>query len=408
MKRRLRFCLLTTFYPPYAFGGDGILVQQLAHLLADEGHHVEVIHCQDSFELLRPAQCGNLAYRSHPKVLVHTLGSALGPLSPLLTHTSGHPVANRSHIEKILAQGFDVIHYHNISLIGGPGLMQLGEGFKVYTSHEYWLHCPTHLLLKWGREPCRSKQCALCCLSQSRPPQMWRYGSLMERCCREIDLFLYPAEFGREKHLEAGLPGPVDVLPNFVPDRGLSSTREREGFLYVGRLEEEKGVENLIPVFERLPECRLTIAGKGSLGPKLTEASANLPNVELAGYIEPDKLPELIAGSKAVLLPSRSYELLPLVLLEAFCQSTPVVVSPLGELPRIAHESGTGLVAQTTDEWVEALRTLDRSPEQIESMSKKARAYYLSHNSPSVHLKRYFSLLEPGLTRSYSKEVLSP
>ena len=407
MKRRLRFCLITTFYPPYAFGGDAILVQQLAHSLADEGHHVEVIHCQDSFELLRPRQCGNLAYQPHPKVLVHTLGSALGPFSPLLTHACGHPVANRTRIEEILAQGFDVIHYHNISLVGGPGLMQLGEGYKVYTSHEYWLHCPTHLLLKWGREPCLSKECALCCMSQSRPPQAWRYGSLMERCCREIDLFLYPTEFGREKHLEAGLPGPVDVLPNFVPDRGLSSPKEREGFLYVGRLEEEKGVEDLLPVFERLPEHRLTIVGKGTLASKLSEASEGLANVELSGYIAPDRLPHLIAGCQAVLLPSRCYELLPLVLLEAFCQSTPVVVSPLGELPRIAHDSGSGLVARTTDEWVEAVRTLDRDPGLTDSMSKQARAYYLSHYSPDIHLERYFSLLEPGLKRSYSKEVLS-
>jgi glycosyltransferase involved in cell wall biosynthesis len=112
----------------------------------------------------------------------------------------------------------------------------------------------------------------------------------MERCCREIDLFLYPTEFGREKHLEAGLPGPVGVLPNFVPDRLLPSPGPGEGFLYVGRLEEEKGVEDLIPVFERLPDHRLTIVGKGALASKLSDASAGLPNVELSGYIAPEKL----------------------------------------------------------------------------------------------------------------------
>jgi hypothetical protein len=48
----LRFCFLTTFYPPYNFGGDGIGIQRLARGLARQGHHVTVVHDVDAYRLL--------------------------------------------------------------------------------------------------------------------------------------------------------------------------------------------------------------------------------------------------------------------------------------------------------------------------------------------------------------------
>ena len=40
----LRFCMLTTFYPPYAFGGDAIGIQRLSRALVRRGHQVTVVH----------------------------------------------------------------------------------------------------------------------------------------------------------------------------------------------------------------------------------------------------------------------------------------------------------------------------------------------------------------------------
>ena len=49
--RPLRFCMITTFYPPYNCGGDGIFVHQLSNELARRGHQVDVIHCIDAYRL---------------------------------------------------------------------------------------------------------------------------------------------------------------------------------------------------------------------------------------------------------------------------------------------------------------------------------------------------------------------
>ena len=35
------FCMVTTFYPPYHFGGDALYVYRLSNALARRGHHVQ-------------------------------------------------------------------------------------------------------------------------------------------------------------------------------------------------------------------------------------------------------------------------------------------------------------------------------------------------------------------------------
>ena len=60
-RRPLRFAFLTTFYPPYNFGGDGIGIERLAHGLVRAGHEVTVIHDADAYETLAPKPPTRLA-----------------------------------------------------------------------------------------------------------------------------------------------------------------------------------------------------------------------------------------------------------------------------------------------------------------------------------------------------------
>ena len=65
--------MITTFYPPYNFGGDGILVKQLSNELARRGHRVDIIHCIDTYRL--GASLPSAGYQDHPNVTVHGLKS---------------------------------------------------------------------------------------------------------------------------------------------------------------------------------------------------------------------------------------------------------------------------------------------------------------------------------------------
>ena len=61
----MRFCMVTTFYPPYNFGGDGIFVHQLSNELAKRGHYVEVVHCTDAYHIMG-GRAPSTTYSDHP------------------------------------------------------------------------------------------------------------------------------------------------------------------------------------------------------------------------------------------------------------------------------------------------------------------------------------------------------
>ena len=76
----MRFCMVTTFYPPYHFGGDALFVQALGRALVARGHHVEVVHCEDAFRLQGREQSAGGGEQDG--VLVHRIRSPFGMLLP--------------------------------------------------------------------------------------------------------------------------------------------------------------------------------------------------------------------------------------------------------------------------------------------------------------------------------------
>ena len=115
MSRPLRFLHLTTFYPPYSFGGDATYLHRLCHALGDADHHVDVVHCLDSYYSLHPNQ-PEIQYPAHPNVATYPLRSGLKWVYPLLTHQTGRPLLKQRRIEELFASHrYDVVHFHNIS-----------------------------------------------------------------------------------------------------------------------------------------------------------------------------------------------------------------------------------------------------------------------------------------------------
>ena len=52
MAEPLSFCMVTTFYPPYHFGGDAIHAYRLTNALARRGHEVTVVYSEDAYRAL--------------------------------------------------------------------------------------------------------------------------------------------------------------------------------------------------------------------------------------------------------------------------------------------------------------------------------------------------------------------
>ena len=62
----LKFLHLTTFYPPYSFGGDAMYIYRLCHALADEGHQVDVVHSVDAYRVAAPGASRSAVPRRIP------------------------------------------------------------------------------------------------------------------------------------------------------------------------------------------------------------------------------------------------------------------------------------------------------------------------------------------------------
>ena len=402
MRSPLRFCMITTFYPPYNFGGDGIFVHRLSNELARLGHKVDVIHCRDSYRLLAhraPAQ----TYTNHPNVTVHSLRSRFGALSPLVTQQTGSPLLKVDAIRAILSSGFDVIHYHNISLIGGPKILEYGRAIKLYTMHEYWLVCPMHTLFRFNRAACTHADCLLCSLMYGRPPQWWRYTGLLKRAVRHVDAFMAPSRFCKDAHLRRGLDAPIIHLPLFVPaatstPQPADASPEEAGhlpyFLFVGRLEKLKGLHTLLPVFQRYARARLLIAGTGGDEQNLRRLAEGCNRIEFLGQQTAEQLRILYREATAVVVPSICYETFSLAAIEAFQQQTPVVVRNQGALPELIRESGGGLVYDTNEQLHAALdRLLDR-PEERRRLGESGHDAYMRQWTAEAYMARYFGLID--------------
>lgn len=393
----MRFCMMTTYYPPHNLGGDGIFVRSLANELAQRGHEVDIIHCLDAYSLTGRGKPTTI-YQDHPNVTVHGLKSPFGMFSPLATQQTGVPFFKLRAIEKILKKGFDVIHYHNVSLVGGPGVFQYGNGIKLYTTHECWLICPTHVMFKFKRSPCTRKTCLLCSLVYRRPPQLWRYFGLLERAARHVDAFLAPSRFVQDLHYKMGFKGSFTHLPNFVPEVSfapLPSPKGKPYFLFVGRLEKLKGLQTILPLFKRYDKARLRVVGTGIYEPHLRRLAGICANVEFLGYVDDFKrLQNLYRGAVALIVPSIGYEIFPLVILEAFRQQRPVIVRNLGGMPEIIEESDGGFVYDNEKELVAAMDRLIDDPSLVQQLGSRGYNAYRRHWTTEAHIDRYLALIQ--------------
>ena len=403
MSRPLNFLHLTTFYPPYSFGGDAMYIYRLAHALGDLGHHVDVIHCIDSYHLLHPAE-PEIKFADHPNVTTHGLRTGYGWLSPLVTHQSGKPYLNRKHILAVFnKKQFDVIHYHNISLLG-PNVLTFepdaSRAVKMYMTHEHWLICPTHVLWKFNRRPCEKPECLRCTIMAKRPPQLWRYTGQLEKASQHVDQFVSPSRFTAHMHAERGFPQPVAHLPYFIErvDNDWKSPgprpQENPYFLFVGRLETIKGLQTLIPLWKNVDGIDLLIAGTGTSERQLRAQAAANPRIKFLGPLPQRQLGALYFHALACIVPSITYETFGMIIIESLARKTPVIARDLGALPEVIHDSGGGFIYRTDEELLTAMNRIAKSPQLRTDLGENGYRAFVKWWSREAHMGLYFDFLK--------------
>ncbi|HNX23079.1 MAG TPA: glycosyltransferase [Spirochaetota bacterium] len=130
---------------------------------------------------------------------------------------------------------------------------------------------------------------------------------------------------------------------------------DRPVILYVGRISDEKGVNELPFIYSRvkeeLPDVQLVIAGKG---PEEDKLKAAMPDVQFLGWVEHNSLPDIYSAADILILPSR-FDTFGNVIVEAFSCGCPVVsYNTKGPRDIIVNEK-SGYLVNTKEKMAEAV-----------------------------------------------------
>jgi glycosyltransferase involved in cell wall biosynthesis len=202
---------------------------------------------------------------------------------------------------------------------------------------------------------------------------------------KDVDLFMAPSEFLRQKYVAAGFPGDrITVKPHFAKLEPQTYDGDRRYALFVGRLSSEKGVHTLIAAWKRLPHIPLIILGDGPRAQELRTEARELNNITFAGAVSRQDVLGYLQHAKYLVLPSECYETFSMVMLEAFACSTPVIGSRLGAIPEFLCEGRNGLLFTPGDSADLATRAsyLWSRPDVASELGRRARQDHEARFTP--------------------------
>lgn len=268
----------------------------------------------------------------------------------------------------------DVVHINNFNyqltsaIIYSVDKYRRESGRKVkivYTAHDFSLICPAHSIMN---NSTGDKECSLCCnnsaiscikyrcvkhsLSKSVLGAMESAFNKVRRAYEKIDVIVCPSNASKRYiDMHPSLRGKTQILYHFINDYDycrelcMNNSVKEDFFLLASSLTEEKGIPFVAEAIRRLPTEHFKIAGEGPL----RSAIADLPNVEILGFLEHGELLQVMRSAKAFILASRCQEVYGLVSAEAILTGTPVVAADIGGIPEVVTEGTNGLLFRCED-----------------------------------------------------------
>lgn len=377
----MRILIVTSYYDPHIIGGAEVCAQNLARTFSARGHDVAVLaaapsqaeECWDApFENYRIYRIGSAHIRS-----VFDIRSAPAWQKPIWHAQDVLDPRNEARIDRVVRDFRpDFIHVHWISGLGYNGLNAFGRHDVpvAITLHDLALPCLRTTMFR-GDHECVS-QCTDCKLSMAAKLRYIRHIPRLG--------FISPS---RANLAKVGAFLPIDPYPRFhilnpttypAPSHP-HTTSDRTRLLFVGRLENTKGIAFLLEALEPLAErfdFTLKVLGKGPDEAALRARFGHHPWLEIAGHVPLQQVADDMAGSDLLLVPSLWMENSPGVVIQALGVGLPVFASDKGGLPELVEPGRNGFIAPAGDtaRWREQLAAILTAPEQLAGLRAQAEA----------------------------------
>jgi glycosyltransferase involved in cell wall biosynthesis len=168
---------------------------------------------------------------------------------------------------------------------------------------------------------------------------------------------------------------------------------------FIGRLEVEKGILNLLRSLE-FPEMRvvtLLIAGDGPLTgeiKRIIHEGGNGNRIRLVGWVDHDMVCDILKSIRLLVVPSMT-EGLPNIVLESMSCGTPVLATSVGGIPDLIIDNVTGFIL--TDDSPQSICTgIIRAlkSDRIDSITLEARNLVSREFTKNVAVEHWRSILD--------------
>jgi glycosyltransferase involved in cell wall biosynthesis len=259
----------------------------------------------------------------------------------------------RREIQKIQP---DIIHLHNVKKYTIALLKALRNYPVIQTVHDFSAICPTGWNLHEDREPCATGLTLRCWWRHKRGYNSAAYLSLLFSFYRmrkllkkTVQKFIAPSPL-LEHYLRINHFGATIYLPPFGDKLSLPSFSQiKPGhFLYVGQLEQQKGVDILVEEFalacQQNKNLILKLAGTGAEENTLREkvtAQGLEKNIIFLGWVKPGKY---FDECMALIFSSVGLESFGMVITEAMAHGRAVIGTRRGPTTWLVDEGETGLL----------------------------------------------------------------
>lgn len=371
----MKILLTSSLYPtplvPKVVGGAEIFARRFAEGLAERGDAVEVVRARTSSGQqaetcnginvhTAPVQNVYLPFVEQKSVVMRSIWHAIEDwqiLAPMIA-------------ERIQAFKPDVIHSNNLSgLTTAVWRVAAQLGVPVlHTIHDYYLTCPRCSRFSEGRS-CETTCTSCGILTYHR-----------RRATHWLSAVVGVSERVLSIHTDLGLFADTPIrtvihnastAPPSAPCLRPPCTAEVT-FGFIGRLTEEKGIDNLMRALAMLPRERFKtlIAGRVSdQEQRRLRALAHDARVEFLGFVAPD---EFYQAVDVVIAPSIWHDPGPLVVADAKAAGRPLLGTRFGGMPEAIEHGVTGWLTEADpDSLAQSMLYIAANPRKIAEISER-------------------------------------
>lgn len=404
----------------YLKGGSEVVYFQTANVLAEHGHRNVFFSMQHPEN--RPTEASDLFVPYIDFNNLENIGKSFAGALRILYYFK-----SKQLLTKLLDRyNVDIAHLHNVHHQISPSILHVlkKRGIPiVMTLHDYKMVCASYNLLVEER-PCEVcvrgnyyKAITYKCVKDSHYKsflaaiEMYLHHKIMD-IYDNVDVFIAPSLFLKNKLIEMGFKKKIAYLPNFINSERFNildlsindSKKDEKTFIYFGRLTHGKGLVTLLEAAnlwlqnDDSANVVVKIIGDGILKDELQEIvkTTMIHNVRFLGYMKREELFREIKKSIAVVIPSEWYENNPMAVIEAFALGKPVIGSRIAGIPELVKDDYTGLTFQTKNAFDLYLKMkfVIENPDKTKLMGQNARSFVLQELNSEKYYEKLIAIYE--------------